>query len=456
MSLRLTFGSEKDKLRMVVENGVDESDPRVMSRTNQATQLLMTMRDPQTNEPIIPVNCMAIAEVDVVNDAFLLPFDLESAIHIDEESSDTPRADGVTQGSYNILNPFTYVDPSLATDNPFIDQFMVAGGTSNSQLLRSLRYPGFGSGRIKIIGPKAYLPITQDSDPLLVQNVPALITMIQFLEYKENEQGALAKQYYDEAREMILGEIKRHMMDPRWMQKRKADYERDLLTFAVGSGGWMRARVALEVPGAMLKGRRDLLRLIDRAQLRMMEAGLFKGCIEEFNASITDGHIYTPSRVQSVLAASLNERELDIRSLFFKYLSSGPGAWDHSCDGRLDDEGDIFFPNSGTYRRKYRALVGSNGATIVCACKLRWEPKKAEEQLVIRNLEANRIMASVILLEEQEKWTEANAARETVLGAKGILQDELGQYLAGVKHTIPFSVGGGTAGMSAVNLGEML
>jgi hypothetical protein len=396
--------------------------------------------------------------VDVVDGYFDLPPQMESAIHVEENEADASigKVNGqsdVRQGFYDIVNPFTYLDPSMAHDNPFIDLFLQPHPTNSGVMVRRYFYPGFDHGRILVIGPKAYVPITQDADFLIVQNVPAIKRMIQSIEYSENNQAQSGQLYYDQSIGIIVGEIKKHQMDPRFIMKRKGDYEADLVTFAPGSKGWTRARIALEVPGAMSLGKEDLGRIIDRGQLRMMERGMFKGCLEQFNATITDGHIYFPTRVQTVLAASFDGVPIPIRSIFFQYLENGPGNWDCTCEGRLDDEGETFFPSSGTLRRTYRARVGTDGSKVQAVCKLRWEVKDAGEQLTIRNLEANRLMTTAIMLEQNNHWAEAQAAVENVLGREGILQKELGEYLKGVKHTVPFAVGGG---LSMADLGEML
>jgi hypothetical protein len=425
---------------MVCENGLDRSDPRVLIRTNEAVQLALTMRD-KDGTPIIPVNSMMIAEVDVVEDIFFLPPEMETAFYLepDEGMPGTVNdIEDVRQGFYNVVNPATYVDPSMAYDNPFTDMFL-SSELAMDKLQRKYKFPGAGTTRILVIGRKAYVPMTGDDDELIVQNVPALKALIQYAEYDENNQATEAAMRYDRARELLLGEIKGHQMDPRWIMKRKGDYERDLRTFVVGSKGWTRARIALEAPGAMEVGKSEIGRAIDRAQLRMIEGGTFKGTLEEFNATITDGHIYCPSRVESVYGATLGCNPIDIRSMFFKYQQNGPGNHDWSCGGLLSDEGERFFPGEGKYRRVYRAMVGTSGSPLTMVCKLKWEPKKATDQLTIRNFEANRVMVSAILMEAAEKWTEANAAVSTVLGKDGILQKELNEYLAGIKHTIPFA-----------------
>ena len=222
-------------------------------------------------------------------------------------------------------------------------------------------------------------------------------------------------------------------MDPRWILKRKGSYEADLVNYTQGSMGWTRARIALEVPGAMNSGREDIRRIIDRAQLRMMGMMAAKGTLEEFNARITDGHIYCPTRVESILAATVDGSPFDIRSIFFKYIKGGPGNCSCGCACRLEDEGEKLF-SSGDRRRVYRAYVGTEGSELVFVAKLRWEPKKPEEQLTIRNFEANRLMAATILLEDQNRWDEAIGAESKV---KYILDKELREYLSGIQQVFP-------------------
>jgi hypothetical protein len=75
---------------------------------------------------------------------------------------------------------------------------------------------------------------------------------------------------------------------------------------------------------------------------------------------------------------------------------------------------------------------------IVCVCKLRSLPKQPAEQMVIRNIEALRLAMQGILLEEQKDA----AAPAYMMDAKKVLDDELKQYLSGVKHTVPFITSG--------------
>lgn len=425
----LTFGSQKDTLRLVCDNGVDVTDARVMRRTNEATQELLA--------ELIPVGGMMTADILIGADGFfLLPKEMENAITysiLDSDATVNGQSD-VRQGWYNIVNQFAYVDPSQAHDNPLGDWFLVQDPLDPTILRRRYRYPGGTEGSIvRVTGAKRYLPITQDSDYLIIQNVPALKRMIMSIERYENNQTDDGDKLKARAVEMLQAEVRKHLLDPMRALGRKANWEADLVTFQQGSKGWIRARLALELPNAQSMGKEEIGRLLDRTELRLLEMGLFKGCLEEFDATITDGHIYFPSRVETVLAASFCGTPINIRSIYFKYQQNGPGSFDCSCGRRLEDEGEEFFPNSALRRRKYRARVGSPGEKILCVCKLRWAPKEPADQMTITNLEAHRLMGTSILLEQQEKWQEAAAAR---MEAKEVLDDELREYLSGIQHTV--------------------
>lgn len=364
MPIGLTFGSEKDKLRMVVENGVAATDPRVKTRANEAIQELLG--------EIIPVNGMATYDVIVDSSGvLLLPKELENAIEVLPlgKARVNGRSD-VVEGWYDLVNQYTYVDPSMAHDNPLVDLFLRPDPITPATLRRAYSFPGVDPGtRVRVTGAKRYVPIVLDTDSLIIQNVPAIKRMIQSIERLENNDPAGGAQYRQMALEILGAEVKKHQLDPRNMMRRKAVYQADLVTYRRGSMGWMRARIALEVPGAQMLGKLELTRLIERAEERLMESGLHKGCIEEFDAAVVCGHVVMPERVESVLAANICGEPIPVRSIFFKYLENGPGDWDCSCGGRLDDEGDIVMAD-GTRRRKYfvygapAALPTATAATI--------------------------------------------------------------------------------------------
>ena len=66
-------------------------------------------------------------------------------------------------------------------------------------------------------------------------------------------------------------------MDPNNYARRKAVFEQDLKTFPEQSLGWTVARIALDLPEAQFIGRLDLYRLVERAEMRAMWLGCYKG-----------------------------------------------------------------------------------------------------------------------------------------------------------------------------------
>lgn len=69
---------------------------------------------------------------------------------------------------------------------------------------------------------------------------------------------------------------------------------------------------------------------------------------------------------------------------------------------------------------------------FTAVCKLRWVSKLPSEQMTIANVEAMRLMMTAIILEQQDKFNEAEAAQRK---AEMVLDRELRGYLAGIKHT---------------------
>lgn len=138
-----------------------------------------------------------------------------------------------------------------------------------------------------------------------------------------------------------------------------------LNTFPRGTRGYVVATIGLNVPMALQYTVNRLGGIVDRAEMRLMEAGLWKGCIEEFCAPVVAGHIVMPNRVESILAADLDGAPIYLRSIFFKYLQNGPGDYDCTCGGQLEDEGEILM-NDGYRRRKYR-LNSSGGSSVSTA-----------------------------------------------------------------------------------------
>lgn len=494
-----TFDLVKDQLALVAYNGIAATDPRVMSRTNEAIQEGLSLDIPEgeanAGEPLIPVGTMAVYDVVTEADGILtLPPELESAIQAEVLGDSSVNGQTDVTRAVTLISNTAYIDLMDIEDNGLVDRFLVPDSADSTILRRQYRYPGLAAGvLVRVTGPKRYRPITLGTDPPIIQNVPALKILIQMIERREANDIDLAEKLRITAARLLLSELKRHRSDVNRFATRKSQYQSDIEVYPEGSFGRTRARLALEVPGYLLRGKAELayavnqavreavdhfnylgrterysvdegpnqleyvqakvpgdllsyanfevIRLlvisqatpptgvqppldsapskqqafslierdlqqvtdaartseylalsklpigtkgwmvgrigldlpeaivypvsrlrtiVDRAEERGMNMGIYKGMIEEFDARVVSGHLIMPARVDAVLAASLNGRPIEIRSIFFQYMKNGPGAWDYSCEGRLDDRNEITLKD-GTRRRYYRIWTHGQG-----------------------------------------------------------------------------------------------
>jgi hypothetical protein len=422
----LTYGNAADQLCTVVDNGVTFDDPRVMVRANEATKIVM--------DRMIPVGGYATYDVAANNQTLLLPPQLENCIEHEVLNGATVHDQtDIDQGWYNFISDSLYIDPDQINDNELEDQGFVPDPGDPKILRRQYRYQGLQpNATVRVTGKKRYLPILQNADYMIVQNIPALKRMIQSIERFENNDPDGGKKYEQESFEMLQAETKQALIDPMNHAKRKADYRTDFFTYPEGTFGYVRASLALDVPGACLKSKSNLSWTINMAEKRLMQRGLWKDTIKKIDAEIVGGYLYFPPWVQTVLSADLNGGPQDIRSIHFEYLKNGPGKF--SCSHLLADRGDEYFPQSGHTRRKYKLIADSSTVKLISTvCKIRWLPKVPTDRMIIHNYEAIRLMAQSILTEQQGKIPEAKQAE---MDAVEILDSELKEFLGGVEHTV--------------------
>src|SRR5262245_13338560 len=175
----------------VVDNGVAPDDPRVMLRLNEATKIVL--------DTMYPVGGMCTANVQAINTVLLLPPQMENIVEC-HPLSDTTKVRGdtdVTQGWYEITNNSTYLDPSMSYDNPTIDLGLNPEPADRSVLRRAYSYPGLEpvNAVVTVTGAKRYLPVTDDQDYPIVQNVEAIKYVILSIERNENAAPDEAPKY---------------------------------------------------------------------------------------------------------------------------------------------------------------------------------------------------------------------------------------------------------------------
>lgn len=220
---------------------------------------------------------------------------------------------------------------------------------------------------------------------------------------------------------------------------RHTTYTTALVTYVSGTFGWTVARLALEMPGGLALTTAELERTLSMAEMRLMERGIWKGCLKTVSASITGGDILFPRDVEAVLSADICGMPTDIRSIFFEFQKNGPGkgigvnglSW-LGCSSRFTDQGEVFFNATGDKRRKYHFTGDcTNAVHLNAVCKVRWEQKTACDEMTVKNFEGLRLMCQAIRSEEKEDWQNAGVAAGM---AVDVLEKELVQYLGGVQH----------------------
>ncbi len=446
----ITYGQAKTTIARVVDNGVCDDDPRVLERTNEAQKMLL--------DALIPVGGMATYDVVADGTTLLLPPELENAIEVEVRGNAlVNNQSDIKQGWYDLINPFTYVDPDQQHDQPLNDLFLHPDPADPNILRRKYDFIGLTQGAtVRVTGAKRFVPITSDNDYLIIQNIRVLKMAVQALERWDINDKAGGDGYYETATGMLKAEVTKHLLDPRNSLKRRATYERDLATYPTNSFGWVRARLALEIPKILAKGKSEITGLLEMAEMRIIGKGLWKDTVEEFHAEVVNGLIKLPVRVQSVLMARLDGLPIDVRSIFFGYMKNGPGHLTdlmNACTRMLSDEGEVYDPVSQLTRRQYRLtgalLANSNtstgtGSCLSMACKLRWVAKQPADQMVIKNFEALRLMVTAIIRDEDGN---ANDSDRSAALALNEIEKETREYLGGQEMVPHISmVGGGLGG----------
>src|SRR5439155_9214324 len=201
-----------------------------------------------------------------------------------------------------------------------VDLGLVVDPLNDSVLRRKYDFPGLQpNATVRVTGKKRYIPVRQDTDYLIVQNVDALKNVILYIERTENNAVDDAPKYLKLGLDQLQAEVKHHLLDPMNLMRRKAEYLSDMQTFAVDTFGWMRAAIALEVPAALSKEKMTMTWKLGMAEKRLMQRGFVKDSIETIVAQVVDGIVYFPKNIQSVLAIDLAGNPIPIRSEFFEY-----------------------------------------------------------------------------------------------------------------------------------------
>jgi len=434
----ITYGAAKAMLAQIVENGIDPSDPRVQTATDFAQKEIL--------DSLIPVNGMMTVDVVASGTTLLLPKEMENALFVEILGGSTVNNQSdTTFGWFDVVNQFAYVSPEEAHDLPLVDQFLQPDPNDATILRRQYDFPGLTpNATVRVTGAKRWLPIVDDSTYLIVQNVPALKEMIQAIEYAENNDPDNADKFRQHCLQRLQSEVKKHLLDPVNSIKRKAAYEADMVNYPKDSFGWTRARLAFELPGGLSLGKSELSRVLEQAEMRVMDKMQAVGTLQEYTAQVSDGMILCPKEVETIIATDFGCASVDVKNIFNDYRRHHRGAvsnWFVGLVPELIDEEEIYYPTTGDRRRQYRLREGLYRAsdtkpirTMRFIAKLRWVKKAPTDPMTVKNFEGIRQMCQAILFQKAEKYQEAVGSEQMALQE---FDKQLSEYLSGQQLTAP-------------------
>lgn len=189
--------------------------------------------------------------------------------------------------------------------------------------------------KIRITGKRRYKPVLEDTDYLIISNLPALKMEVLAIDAEEtgSAEPTGAQYYHGRAVELLTNEAKNFQFDPTKTSSRKAQYSLDEQTYSSRQLGYVRAKLCLESPNLLKVGQRLVTRAINNAQLRLMGMANFRDSVQSLSIKLFEGGwLILPNQVEAILTLHRGSMPLLIRSPWFEAQENGPGLTDcHAC-----------------------------------------------------------------------------------------------------------------------------
>lgn len=242
----MLFSDIKAEIARVVDNGVPPNDARVIQRVNQAQRRLHAIR--------AWAGVLAKYKVDLVNNVFTKPSELETIHHVAVYTGF-----GLSSGTILLSddsNAFVHQDGDLI---PLI--YQPIGATANQIQYRV--DPGLGQNIASVVvtGKKKFVPVSQDSDALIIDDLEALKLMVLALWREENNQLELANGLQMKAVEHLTFKT-----DMSVEVARRLAYQSRLSTAVPGTMGFVRSRLGLDLEFGLKVDDGKLFDLVNKAQ----------------------------------------------------------------------------------------------------------------------------------------------------------------------------------------------
>jgi len=293
-------------LSRAVENGVCPDDSRVADRINEAVARIHALG----------AFVGTVARYGVTVDATTGEFELPPALGNILRAS--RLADGMNHsptGTFITDNEYAFVlesSPVLSLQQLSPTRFRVLGPVLPSA--------------VDVMGKKKLTPAVQNSDPLAVDDLPAIKLMLLALFREENNQLDLA------------GALQKNCVDHLTLKTQTAvgEARRVLATsmaagMAEGTLGYARAKLALALTGGIRVDDHELVEIVSEAERRLMQQGREW---RSYLLKVRGGEIALPQEMDAILTLSVENRPVPLRSQWFDFLEAGWGYREGAYSGR--------------------------------------------------------------------------------------------------------------------------
>lgn len=375
-----------------------------------------------------------------------------NAIQVDTNNDSAPVCigqplyfSGFTPSSFNGIRTVT----SIAGSSFYIQNSGVS--TDKPECIGRIRM----KSAINVSALWRRIPITSDNSVIPVRNITALRMAVSGLSKLAAGDMAAFDSMVAGAVGLLTAECARYGLDPINQMDRKAQYRYEVTKCPQNSLGYVRGRMALEVPGGLLIGKSDWTRLINEAVELIVTTGNYgSSTIDRVLHVCDDGKVLLPPEALTILSASLNgTRPVELQDRFWSttvegggYIYANPyvGTRYESYTGGASvipmvDSGEIIDEN-GCRRKVYWLPCGFRKCFIKAVCKARFTlVTSARGELDITNYVALKMMCEALLAKSKNDYS---GYRVLVGESMAVLKREDSEARGGAQGTINRSTGG--------------
>lgn len=274
---------------------------------------------------------------------------------------------------------------------------------------------------------------TQDSDTLLVDDLDATKLMVLCLWREENNQIEMAQALENRA----LNFVEQAVVTTQ-ESAQKAAWQAALGTYAIGTFGYAKARIGLELADVSLRYSDSRIgRFVNAAEEAIMMKSAAVGTVEEYKIDVPeDGVILLPHEIESVYFAAFSDIPAPVYRQAYDWIENGPGyqtpdsrGWSAVLVARGEKDG----------RRRFFVRNPCPDECVRLLCKKRFIPKTANtDKMTVRNVMALREMATSLILAAPDPEKAQLHEQKALM----LIEQELMEFRGGERGQVQFSVRG--------------